>query len=71
MNLMLEELQRAGRSGDEAAIMELGRKVLDMDFCFGEDKYCEHRYAMAELLDHLERDLPPDCPRCGMWLTEQ
>ncbi len=48
-HLAINELQQLGRVGDEAALLELGRKVLDMDFCFGDKEYCESRHELAEM----------------------
>ncbi len=67
----INDLQRAGRAGDTDAIMELGQRVLDFDFClFGTEHYCEHNHALYELQTKLDNEIPPDCPSCGTMLTD-
>lgn len=68
--LSVEELQRLGRAGDSSAVAELGRRALDMDFCFGDEVYCEHRHELSDLQQALNSEPPPECPHCGGWLTE-
>lgn len=71
--LTIEELQSLGQAGDESAILELGRRVLEFDFCLTEQSriYCEHAFELQTLEEHLNAEVPPDCPRCGHWLTEK
>lgn len=68
-SLSIEELQIQGRAGNEEAILELGRRALDMDFCFSDSEYCVHKIEMAELKSELDREVPPSCPKCDHWLT--
>ena len=70
-HLTIDELQQYGRLGNEEALLELGRKVLDLDFCFGEKRYCSNQHDLAMLEYALEsEEVPPDCPHCGKWLTD-
>ena len=72
----IEELQQLGNNGDEAALLELGRKVLDVDFCLVEkhymnrDRVCTHLNELVKLQSDLDTDIPPDCPHCGKWITD-
>lgn len=70
--LTIEELQRRGLAGDEAAILELGRRVLDFEFCFGpgEKRYCQHEHELHALQVKLDTEIPPQCPHCDGWLTD-
>lgn len=71
LSLTIEELQRRGRIGDSEAILELGRRVLDFDFClFGTNRYCEHLHSLHELHKKLDCEIPEECPKCSAWLTE-
>lgn len=67
-NLSLDELQRLGKNGDKSAIFELGDKLLDFDFCFGETKYCEHLVELRELEERLENEILEECPHCGEYI---
>ena len=64
----IDELQRHGLAGDEAAILELGRRALNLTFDCG--TYCEHREELWDLEDALLTEIPPDCPHCGKLLTD-
>jgi hypothetical protein len=70
--LDIETLQRRGRAGDEAALMELGRRVLDFDLCLlnTPNRYCEHEHELQALQARLIMEVPPQCPHCDGWLTE-
>lgn len=70
--LDVEDLQRRGRTGDESAILELGRRVLDIDFCLADSgkRYCRHEHDFNELLNKLDIEIPPQCPHCNGWLTD-
>jgi hypothetical protein len=70
--LDIETLQRRGRAGDEAALMELGRRVLDFDLCLLNSgiRYCEHEHELQALQAKLNTEIPPQCPHCDGWLTE-
>lgn len=69
--LDIADLQRRGRAGDQEAIVELGRRVLDFDFClFGTPHYCEHQHELVELERKLDIEIPEECPSCGTWLTD-
>lgn len=71
MSLTIEELQRRGRIGDQEAIMELGRRVLDFEFCMmGTPHYCEHMHDLHDLQKSLDNEIPPECPKCGTFLTD-
>ena len=69
-HLTIKELQRLGRSGDASALAELGKRVLDMKFCFDDDKYCSHRIELYDLQHALESEVPPECPNCGKWISD-
>lgn len=69
--MSLEELQSHGLAGDQEAILELGRRVLEFDFCMSNTSYCEHRIELKELEEQLDTEIPPSCPRCDQWLTEK
>ena len=67
-HLTIEELQRQARIGNEQATLELGKRVMDFSFCFGEARYCEHEYELQMLIFDLENEIPPECPHCGKYL---
>lgn len=69
--MSIEDLQSQGLAGDEAAILELGRRVLEMDFCMSDTVYCEHRHELRELQNQLDTEIPPQCPKCDHWLTDK
>ena len=66
-HMTIEDLQRFGRSGDEQSLAELGKRVLDFNFClFGNDgQYCDHRDELHKLEIELATEPPTDCPHCG------
>lgn len=70
--LDIEDLQRRGRAGDESAILELGRRVLDFEFCLAnsEGRYCKHEHDLHALEVKLDIEIPPQCPHCSGWLTD-
>lgn len=69
--LAIEDLQRRARTGDVDALTELGRRVLDLDFClFGTTHYCQHEHELHELQRKLDIEIPPECPSCGHFLTD-
>lgn len=69
-HLTISELQRRGASGDTEALTELGRRVLDIDFdCQEHGRYCPHLEELNKIADELNQHLPPDCPHCGKFLT--
>lgn len=70
--MTIEELQNKGSTGDEEALKELGRRVLDFDFCLIEQSrlYCEHESELQTLEEHLNAEIPPQCPKCSHWLTD-
>lgn len=70
-NLKLEELQYLGMSNDQDAILELGRRALDMDFCMSDKSHCKHSLELIQLQQSLETEIPPQCPHCSGWLTEK
>lgn len=72
-HLTIDELQSAGRSGSLEALQELGRKVLDMNFCYGDlhAARCDHLEDLVSLQFELDCDIPTDCPHCGKWLTDK
>lgn len=67
MIFTIEELQRLGRSGDHKALIELGKAVLEFDFCMTDasKKYCEHLHELKYLEQALDNEFPMDCPHCG------
>ena len=67
-NLTMEELQHYGQCGDIEILAELGRRVLEFEFCYGDNRYCTHRIELGELKDELQSEIPPECPHCGKWL---
>lgn len=69
-HLTIDELQQYGRLGNEEALLELGRKVLEFDFCMGGKTYCCHMDALVEIQTALEFEMPPECPHCDKWLTD-
>jgi hypothetical protein len=70
-NTTIQELQKLGSSGDERALIELGSRVLNLDFCFDDNKYCSHLIELSNLQQSLDTEIPADCPHCGKWLSEQ
>ena len=68
-HLGVEELQRLARLGDTAALRALGVKVMDLDFCLSDLRYCKHLQELIELKFDIENQIPPECPKCGNWLT--
>jgi hypothetical protein len=66
----IAELQRHGIAGDQDAIFELGKRVLNLDI-EEDDHMCEFRRELIQLKNDLFFDIPPDCPHCGGWLTDQ
>jgi len=69
-HLTIVELQSFGRSGDANALIELGKRVLDIEFCFDDNKFCSHRDELSDLQYALENEVPPDCPHCGKWISD-
>lgn len=67
----IEDLQQRGQAGDEEAIAELGRRVMDFDFCLSDTGYCKHKLELHELQNDLASEVPPSCPKCDTWLTEK
>ena len=67
-HLTIPELQDMNEC--DSAIMELGRRVLNFDFCLNNSKYCVHKMELEELQYALENEVPPECPNCGNWITE-
>jgi len=63
-HLTINELQNYGIAGDEGALAELGRRVLDMTFCY-EKEYCVHEDELESLRCDLDNEIPDDCPHCG------
>lgn len=68
--LAIEDLQRMGNAGDENALIALGKKVLDFDFCLSDDKFCDHRFELEDIKNALDTEIHPDCPHCGKWITD-
>ena len=64
--MTIAELQQVGPD-DEVALAELGRRVLNFDFCLPDDevKYCYSCDEIRDLRLQLEQELPYDCPHCG------
>ena len=67
--MTIKELQSLGVTGDSEALTELGRKVLDYEFDCEEKFYCPHKNELEDLEAALNEEIPPDCPKCGQWLT--
>ena len=63
--LSIKELQQVGLD-EIAALTELGRRVIDFEFC-DEDtkKYCASCEELEQLQRSLEEEMPPYCPHCG------
>ena len=67
-NFSIGELQSFGITGNEEAITELGRRVLDIHFC-GEAPVCQHEIDLESLQDSIDDNVIPDeCPHCGRYL---
>lgn len=67
-NFSISELQSFGITGDEEAITELGRRVLDIRFC-GEAPMCDHEIELADLQDSMcDNEIPEECPHCGKYI---
>jgi len=65
------ELQSWGIAGDQGALLELGKRVLDMPTEYdGRDHHCQYKDELEDLRDELDREVPPDCPHCGKWITD-
>ena len=65
--MSLEELQRVGPD-DDSALLELGKRVVDFNFCTENgirSRYCDSGEELYELKQDLENEMPPDCPHCG------
>jgi hypothetical protein len=74
--MLFEELQSKAEAGDEGALIELGRRVLDWDVhtvdCDGPSKrYCKYEVELISLQQDLDTEPPPECPHCGKWITEK
>ena len=67
--LTIEELQSRGILNDEDALIELGKRVLNIKFNCNEF-CCEHEYELAELQVALDSELPPECPHCGKFISD-
>lgn len=69
--LSIPELQNYAIYGDDAALLELGRRVVNMRIHEHDyDFYCEYQFELEELQLALEVELPLECPHCGGWLTD-
>lgn len=66
----IEDLQRAGFNGDTEALCELGKRVLNFHICEDDYYICEHKYELNMFEEKLNEEVPPDCPKCGYWLTD-
>ena len=67
-NFSLSELQSFAITGNEEALTELGRRVLDIRFC-GEEERCMHEIELESLQDSIDDNVIPDeCPHCGKYL---
>lgn len=62
-NLTIGELQRESANGDESCLMELGRRVLDMDLCY-QSHECNHIHELSNLEAQIENESPLECSRC-------
>lgn len=69
-NHAVEELQTLGALGDTEALIELGKRVLDFDFCLGTNHYCEHFVELDKLNKSLASELPDRCPNCDELLSD-
>lgn len=65
----LDELQSMAQGGDTDAMTELGRRVMDYDFCNGTNG-CRVLCCVQEELDRVMNDLnsepPESCPHCDL-----
>ncbi len=69
--LSIEELQNYAISGEEAALIVLGKRVMNMAINdYNDHMFCEYRIELEELQTALEIEIPLDCPHCGKWLTD-
>jgi hypothetical protein len=69
--LSINELQSYGISGDEEALLELGKRVMNMPINDHDSQlFCEYRFELEELQAALDIEIPLDCPHCGGWLTD-
>lgn len=68
----VEELQDLALGGEEAALTELGRRVVRMRIHDGyhDNITCTYRWELESLQQALEVEIPLDCPHCGRWLTD-
>ena len=70
-HLTIAELQSYALAGEEAALIELGMRVLHMRLHDDDgDFFCRHRFELEELQAALDVELPLECPHCGGWLTD-
>lgn len=69
-HLSIKELQSIGIGGDTAALIELGKRVLSMEFCPNDEHICEHEHELFELKHDLDNEIPPDCPHCGKFISD-
>lgn len=72
--LSISELQSMGAAGDIDILAELGKRVLDLrihEHTGGiADYVCNAQWDLDELQRALDNEIPPECPRCGKWLTD-
>ena len=69
--LTIKDLQRLGNGDDEGTLIELGRRVLDLDFRVEGDRHiCEYRNKLEDLELSLESEIPPECPHCGKFIGD-
>ena len=72
-SLTIEELQCLGVKDDTAALIELGRRVIDIPVHdhTGNMYFCEAEWELKELEISLNNEIPPECPNCGHFLTDK
>jgi len=69
--LTISELQSYAGAGNDEALKELGRRVVNMRIHeYHSDFYCRYKFELEGLQDALEIEIPLECPHCGGWLTD-